>query len=95
MGDLDLLTVIGKGAFGKVFLGKIAATGKFYAVKMLKKNTIIERNQVDYAKFECVEMGKMKHPNILGVDFVIQNENEIFLVLPFSEGGDLNKIYKK
>lgn len=71
MGDLDLLTVIGKGAFGKVFLGKLAATGNFYGVKMLKKNMLIEKNQVGYAKFECDIMKEMKHPNILGIDFVI------------------------
>jgi serine/threonine protein kinase len=42
LNDLDLLTVLGKGAFGKVFLGKLSSTNKFYAVKMLQKNMLIK-----------------------------------------------------
>jgi len=40
--DLKLLTIVGKGAFGTVFLGKMATTNKYYAVKMLKKNVLID-----------------------------------------------------
>lgn len=39
-------------------------------------------------------MKQMKHPNLLGIDFVIEKPHEYFLVLPFSTGGDLNKLYK-
>ena len=39
-------------------------------------------------------MKQMKHPHLLGIDFVIQRPTEIFLILPFSKGGDLNKLYK-
>ena len=39
-----MLTVLGQGAFGTVFLGKITSTNKFYAIKMLKKNEIINSN---------------------------------------------------
>lgn len=33
--DLKLLTVVGQGAFGTVFLGKLSTTNKFYGIKML------------------------------------------------------------
>jgi serine/threonine protein kinase len=36
-----MITVIGKGAFGTVFLGKLSTTNKYYAIKMLKKNELI------------------------------------------------------
>ena len=35
IGDLKLLTVVGEGAFGTVFLGKISTTNKYYGIKML------------------------------------------------------------
>lgn len=41
--DLKMLTVVGQGAFGTVFLGKLSTTNKYYAIKMLKKNKIIEQ----------------------------------------------------
>ena len=40
-----MLTVVGKGAFGTVFLGKVITTNKFYAIKMLKKNEIIRKKE--------------------------------------------------
>ena len=40
-------------------------------------------------------MKEMKHPQLLSIDFVIEQKYEIFLVLPFSEGGDLNHLYRK
>ena len=54
--DLKLLTVVGQGAFGTVFLGKLSTTNKYYAIKMLKKNKLIEDNAIDYAKFEIEVM---------------------------------------
>lgn len=54
--DLKLLTVVGQGAFGTVFLGKLSTTNKYYAIKMLKKNKLIEGNQIGYAKFEIEVM---------------------------------------
>ena len=41
--DLKMLTVVGQGAFGTVFLGKLSTTNKYYAIKMLKKNEIIAK----------------------------------------------------
>ena len=40
-------------------------------------------------------MKKMKHPNILEIDFIIKSKYEIFLILPFIEGGDLKKFYQQ
>lgn len=42
--DLKLLTIVGKGAFGTVFLGKMTSTNKYYAVKMLRKDTLLRDN---------------------------------------------------
>jgi serine/threonine protein kinase len=73
LGGLNLLTVVGQGAFGTVFLSKYAATNKYYAVKMLKKNKLIKggENSINYAKFEINVMKEMQHPRILGISFVV------------------------
>ncbi len=44
--DFDLLKVIGRGSFGKVMQVRKKDTGKVYAMKILKKDTIVARNQV-------------------------------------------------
>jgi serine/threonine protein kinase len=67
-----MLTVLGKGAFGTVFLGKLTNTNKFYAIKMLKKNEIIKSNSIDQVKLEISINNSCNHPNLLGIDFVKQ-----------------------
>ena len=44
MEDFTLVTVIGRGSFGKVFLAKKKDSGKPYAMKILKKDQLIKKN---------------------------------------------------
>ncbi len=45
--DFEMLSVIGKGAYGKVILVKKKDNGKLYAIKVLKKSELQRRNQVE------------------------------------------------
>ena len=50
--DFDMISVIGKGSYGKVMLVKKRDTGQLYALKVLKKAEIIRRNQVEHTMTE-------------------------------------------
>ncbi|KAG7250877.1 hypothetical protein CRUP_023839, partial [Coryphaenoides rupestris] len=41
MHDFEYLKLVGKGTFGKVILVKEKATGRYYAMKILKKEVIV------------------------------------------------------
>ena len=47
-----MISVIGKGSYGKVMLVKKKDTGQLYALKVLKKAEIIRRNQVEHTMTE-------------------------------------------
>jgi serine/threonine protein kinase len=47
-----MLSVIGKGSYGKVLLVKKADCGELYALKVLKKSEILRRNQVEHTMTE-------------------------------------------
>lgn len=47
MNDFDYLKLLGKGTFGKVILVREKASGKYYAMKILKKEVIIAK-VIDY-----------------------------------------------
>lgn len=49
MNDFDYLKLLGKGTFGKVILVREKASGKYYAMKILKKEVII-------AKVRCITL---------------------------------------
>jgi serine/threonine protein kinase len=40
-------------------------------------------------------MKEISHPNLLGIDFVRQEDNYLYLITPFAEGGDLSYFFKK
>lgn len=43
MNDFDYLKLLGKGTFGKVILVREKATGRYYAMKILRKEVIIAK----------------------------------------------------
>lgn len=45
MNEFEYLKLLGKGTFGKVILVKEKATGRYYAMKILKKEVIVAKVQ--------------------------------------------------
>lgn len=50
MHDFEYLKLLGKGTFGKVILVKEKATGRYYAMKILKKEVIVAKVSGDQNK---------------------------------------------
>ena len=60
--DFDLLKVLGKGGFGKVMLVRKKGSTDIYAMKVLKKEAVIRRNQVAHTKTETHILKQIRHP---------------------------------
>ena len=67
--DFQLLKVVGRGSFGKVYLAKKKDTKKIYAVKTLKKDFIIRTNQVNNTKIERDIMQQITHPFVVKLHY--------------------------
>lgn len=50
--DFKILSVLGKGTFGKVYLTELAEENKLYAIKAIRKDVLIETEQVESTKLE-------------------------------------------
>lgn len=50
--DFKIKFVIGKGTFGKVFLAEFSFDKKLYAIKVIRKDILIEYNQIKNTKLE-------------------------------------------
>ncbi|KYQ91663.1 protein kinase 2 [Tieghemostelium lacteum] len=87
--DFELLTVIGKGSFGKVMQVKKRDDGKIYAMKVLRKDAIIARKQVNHTKSEKTILQAISHPFIVNLHFAFQTRDKLYMVLDFVNGGEL------
>jgi len=87
--SFKMIRVIGKGSFGKVFLVKEIKTGDMFALKVLRKDNIIKRNQVEHTKTERSVLGYVKHPFIVSLNMAFQSKDKLYFVLDYCAGGEL------
>ncbi|XP_045414292.1 ribosomal protein S6 kinase beta-2 isoform X1 [Lemur catta] len=89
----ELLRVLGKGGYGKVFqVRKVQGTnlGKIYAMKVLRKAKIV-RNAKDTAhtRAERNILESVKHPFIVELAYAFQTGGKLYLILECLSGGEL------
>lgn len=87
--DFELLKVIGKGSFGKVMQVKKKDTGRIYAMKIIKKSHIVERDEVSHTLAEKTVLTKINHPFIVPLKYSFQSPEKLYLCLAFVNGGEL------
>jgi len=68
--DFKLLMLLGRGTFGKVFLAELKSEGKKYAIKAIRKDVLIEYNQVQNTKLEKDILFSCDHPFLVGMDYL-------------------------
>mmetsp|Transcript_32184 Transcript_32184/g.53183 ORF Transcript_32184/g.53183 Transcript_32184/m.53183 type:complete len:625 (+) Transcript_32184:305-2179(+) len=87
--SFKMIKVVGKGSFGKVFLVRENKTGEMFALKVLRKDNIIKRNQVEHTKTERSVLGYVNHPFIVGMNMAFQSKDKLYFVLDYCAGGEL------
>jgi len=87
--SFKMIKVIGKGSFGKVFLVREIKTNEMFALKVLRKDNIIKRNQVEHTKTERSVLGYVNHPFIVGLNMAFQSKDKLYFVLDYCAGGEL------
>jgi protein-serine/threonine kinase len=87
--DFILVRVIGKGSYGKVMLVRHKNDGTVYAMKMLRKDNVVKRNQVEHTKTERHVLETVSHPFIVNLVYAFQTPKKLYFVLEYCQGGEL------
>jgi serine/threonine protein kinase len=90
--DFHFIAVLGKGNFGKVMLAEEKASKNLYAIKVLKKEFILENDEIESTKAEkrvfcAINRGRI--PFLVGLHSCFQTETRIYFVMEYISGGDL------
>ena len=87
--DFELLRVVGKGAYGKVHQVRKKDSGNIYAMKVLRKEMLVETNNVTYTMTERNVMRNFNHPFIASLHYAFQTKGKVYLVMEFLSGGQM------
>uniref|UniRef100_A0AAQ5ZYP1 non-specific serine/threonine protein kinase n=1 Tax=Amphiprion ocellaris TaxID=80972 RepID=A0AAQ5ZYP1_AMPOC len=92
MHDFEYLKLLGKGTFGKVILVKEKATGRYYAMKILKKEVIVAKDEVAHTLTENRVLQNSKHPFLTGLKYSFQTHDRLCFVMEYANGGELENL---
>lgn len=89
--DFETLDVLGKGSFAYVVLCKRISTGKYYAMKVVNKQGLLDHKRVRDVFTERNVLTRLNHPYLLKLHWTFQSEHKLFFVMDYMPGGDLDK----
>jgi ribosomal protein S6 kinase beta len=70
--DFEVLKVVGQGAFAKVYQVRKKGTSEIYAMKVMRKDKIMEKNHAEYMKAEREILTKIEHPFVVQLRYSFQ-----------------------
>ncbi|TPX36492.1 hypothetical protein SmJEL517_g01316 [Synchytrium microbalum] len=88
--DFHLVRRVGKGGFATVYLVRLkASTGRYYALKAIKKADVVRLKQERQILNEKNILRAIKHPLIVELFVAFQDISYLYMVMEYVAGGDL------
>ena len=89
LSDFELVKVVGRGSFGKVYMCKRNGTNNYYAMKKLRKDVVAKRNLFIKTQAERDILEKIDSPFIVKLHYAFQTPAKLYFVMDFLNGGEL------
>ncbi|XP_055021612.1 serine/threonine-protein kinase 38 isoform X4 [Boleophthalmus pectinirostris] len=93
--DFESLKVIGRGAFGEVRLVQKKDTGHVYAMKILRKADMLEKEQLGHIRAERDILVEADSLWVVKMFYSFQDKMNLYLIMEFLPGGDMMTLLMK
>lgn len=93
--DFHIMRTLGTGSFGRVHLVRSVHNGRYYAIKVLKKQQVVKMKQVEHTNDERRMLKLVEHPFLIRMWGTFQDAKNLFMVMDYIEGGELFSLLRK
>ncbi|XP_040398921.1 serine/threonine-protein kinase Nek5 isoform X2 [Cygnus olor] len=90
MDKYEILKKIGEGSYGKIFLAKGKVDNEQCVIKEIDL-TKMPVKEKEASRKEVILLAKMKHANIVTFFASLQENNKLYIMMEYCDGGDLMK----
>eukprot|EP00730_Choanoeca_flexa_P004137 TRINITY_DN11608_c0_g1_i1.p1 TRINITY_DN11608_c0_g1~~TRINITY_DN11608_c0_g1_i1.p1 ORF type:complete len:793 (+),score=192.44 TRINITY_DN11608_c0_g1_i1:290-2380(+) len=93
--DFTVIKPISRGAFGSVFLAQKNDSKHIYAMKMMRKEVLRNKNMVDQVVTERDAMALALSPYVVRLFYSFRSANALYLIMEYMIGGDLGQMLEQ
>jgi TolB-like protein len=92
LGPYEILSGIGSGGMGEVFLARDTRLDRRVAIKVLRQDVVADDVMRKRLEREAVVLSRLNHPNVAAVYDVGSHEGTVYLVMEYIPGSTMNDL---
>ena len=93
--DFKVLKILGRGAFGKVYLVKFNQTNQLYAMKSIKKIYLNDQNEINNIFSQKKIFQKLNYPFLIDIYLTFKTDDRIYIIMNVVQGENLCEYLRK
>jgi serine/threonine protein kinase len=86
---------VSKGAYGKVILARKKNTEDYFAIKVLDKQKMKEKNVIEFVINEKNILSSVSNEFIVRGVYTFQSKKFLYMVMEFMKGGDFGSLLQE
>ena len=89
--DFKIIKIIGRGTFGKVYLVQYKNTKEYYAMKSIKKECLVDENEIKNLLIEKKMLQNLNNPFLIGTRLCFTTNERIYFIMNLIQGESLSE----